>query len=563
MEYFSILNLNQEPFSNSPDPEYFFRSQQHMGCLQKLELSLRLRRGLNVVVGDVGTGKTTLCRQLIRNFADDKDYETHLILDPQFSSPLEFLEAVAEMFTGALPSEISDEWQAKELIKQYLFRRGVDEKKTVVLIIDEGQKIPLFCLEILREFLNYETNEYKLLQIAIFAQREFEKTLKEHANFADRISLYHELGPMNYRDTRLMIQFRLNQANQGAKAPTFFSNLALWAIFQSTGGYPRKIINLCHRCLLTMIIQNRNKVSWFLVRSSVQRAFSMPSTKLARWSRVSTVALVGLLLITLTVGLAPQSLEKLLAWRPAELKTASVQIEPPAVNSLKVQEPEKPANLVKVQPTDDQFLQKSMNQPAIEPGLAEPADSEPKTIIETRAEASTARPDYKPQLPLALGRVALRRNETLWKLVEKVYGVNNAHLINSQYIKSVATANPGIVNPDHIRIGRLIALPAIPAEVKPLHVKVWWVKLAEKDRLDAAINALRKYPDKAPPIRIIPYWNRQLGLRFAILFKEYFYDETSAKNQLQKLPSELAPQGTILSRWDKDTVFYADPFAQL
>ena len=76
MEYFSILNLDQEPFSNSPDPEYFFRSQQHMGCLQKLELSLRLRRGLNVVIGDVGTGKTTLCRQLIRNFADDKDYET-------------------------------------------------------------------------------------------------------------------------------------------------------------------------------------------------------------------------------------------------------------------------------------------------------------------------------------------------------------------------------------------------------------------------------------------------------------------------------------------------------
>ena len=92
MDYFSILNLNKEPFSNSPDPEYFFQSQQHLGCLQKLELSFRLRRGLNVVIGDVGTGKTTLCRQLIRQFATDtdKEYETHLILDPYFSSPLSF-----------------------------------------------------------------------------------------------------------------------------------------------------------------------------------------------------------------------------------------------------------------------------------------------------------------------------------------------------------------------------------------------------------------------------------------------------------------------------------------
>jgi len=527
-------------------------------------MSLRMRRGLNVVIGDVGTGKTTLCRQLIRNFADDKDYETHLILDPQFSSPSEFLRAVAEMFEGALPAEASDEWQSKELIKQYLFRRGVDEKKAVILIIDEGQKIPPFCLEILREFLNYETNEYKLLQIAIFAQQEFEKTLKEHANFADRITLYHELGPMNFRDTRSMIQFRLNQASRGAKAPTFFSYFALWAIFRSTAGYPRKIINLCHRCLLTMIIQNRNKASWFLVRSSIQRAFSRTSTKSARWGLVSAAALIGLALITLAVDLAPQSLERLLSRKPAVPKTARVQIESPQLTSLKIQ---KPASLAKVEQTDDQFLQKHMGKPAIKPELAEPADSEPKVIIETTAEASTETPVIENRipsaetpvienrLPSALGYVALRRNETLWRLIEKVYGIFDKH-----YLKSLMHANPGINNPDKVAIGQSISLPAIHTQVKPLQIKVWWVKLGEQDRLDAAINVLRKYPEEAPPIRIIPYWNSQLGLRFAVLLKEYFFDETSAKNQLRKLPSEFTPKGTILYRWDKDTVFYADPF---
>ena len=91
MDYFKILNLKKEPFSNSPEPEFFFQSVKHVGCLQKLELAVRLRRGLSVVVGEVGTGKTTLCRQLILRFAaseeDKKQIETHLILDPSFEFP--------------------------------------------------------------------------------------------------------------------------------------------------------------------------------------------------------------------------------------------------------------------------------------------------------------------------------------------------------------------------------------------------------------------------------------------------------------------------------------------
>ncbi len=216
MDYFKILNLNKEPFSNSPDPEFFFHSRQHLDCLQKLELSLLLRRGLNVIIGDVGTGKTTLCRQLIRRFSQKEEVETHLILDPHVLNATELLASVTEMFTGEKPPLGSDDWQVKEQIKQYLFRKGVGENKTVVLIIDEGQKIPAFCLEILREFLNYETNEYKLLQIVIFAQQEFEGTIRKYPNFADRINLYHTLKPLNFRDTRLMIKYRLEKSSNAS-----------------------------------------------------------------------------------------------------------------------------------------------------------------------------------------------------------------------------------------------------------------------------------------------------------------------------------------------------------
>ncbi len=575
MEYFSILNLSKEPFSNSPDPEFFFQSSQHLGCLQKLELSLRLRRGLNVVLGDVGTGKTTLCRQLIRRFTDDKAYETHLILDPKYSSPSEFLTAIAEMFAGRLSGNAANDWQLKETIKKYIFRRGVDENKTVVLIVDEGQKIPKFCLEILREFLNFETNKYKLLQIVIFAQKEFEKTLEQHANFADRISLYHVLGPMSFRDTRLMIQFRLKQSSAEHQASALFSYPALWAIYRFTRGYPRKIINLCHRSILTMIIQNRTKVGWLLVRSCVQRTFP---TALNKWSRVSVAVIVALALVALAAGLAPESLERLRLWKPAVIKTRNVPIESSQFDSAKTQ---LPAALAEIQPSAGQLVKKPLNKATAKGGLDELSNTELNTVLEPKAEASTVlelkaeaptviepgaeasieKPDFERRLPSALGQVALRRNETLWRLIEKVYGALSYYAIKTQYIKSVTAVNPHIIDPDHIEAGRRLSLPAIPVETKPLSKDVWWVKLKEKDRLEAALNVLREYSGKAPSIRIIPFWSRRLGLKFAILLDEHFFDETSARNRLSKMPPGLASEGRVFSKWDKDTVFYSDPFS--
>ena len=306
MEYFSIVNLDKEPFSNSPDPEFFYGSHQHLECLQKLELALRLRRGLNVIIGDVGTGKTTLCRQLIRRFTKTKEFETHLVLDPGFSSTAEFLVTIIEMLTGRRPPEEARDWQMKEMVKNHLFKRGVDEKKTVVLIIDEGQKLPGFCLELLREFLNYETNEYKLLQIVIFAQTEFQNTIDNYANFADRINLYHHLKPMSFGDTRAMIRFRLEKSSTNFKDYTYFSLPALIAIYVASRGYPRKIINLCHRCILTMIIQSRPSVDLFLARTCIRRVFPHRSRRIKRLALS-----VGIPLLLLAIGIAAMDIRHL------------------------------------------------------------------------------------------------------------------------------------------------------------------------------------------------------------------------------------------------------------
>ena len=210
MSYYEVLGLKQETFSTSPDPAFFYRSSSHNAALQRLEILIRLKRGLGLILGDVGVGKTTMSRALLQNFANDHDYIFHIILDPSYKSEFQFLSSLAKMF-GIRPASRST-LDYREEIERYLFKKGVDEQKTVVLLIDEGQKLSAPFLEILRTVLNYETNKYKLLQLVIVSQMELLPRMKKMKNFYDRIGLKYIINPLDERETKEMILFRLRQA---------------------------------------------------------------------------------------------------------------------------------------------------------------------------------------------------------------------------------------------------------------------------------------------------------------------------------------------------------------
>ncbi|MDY6792913.1 MAG: AAA family ATPase [Thermodesulfobacteriota bacterium] len=549
MDYFNILNLKKEPFSNSPDPKFFFQSRQHLGCLQKLELALRLRRGLNVIIGEVGTGKTTLCRQLIRRFTGNEEIETHLILDPFFSDTLEFLSTVHKMLKGYKPVKDSNEWQIKENIKQYLFRKGVDENKTIILIIDEGQKIPDFCLEILREFLNYETNEYKLLQIVIFAQKEFEKTIGLHDNFADRINLFHFLKPLGFRDTRLMIKFRLEQSIEQNRTYTFFTQPALWAIYWTTGGYPRKIINLCHRCIMTMIIQNRSVVNFFLVRSCIQRVFPDRVRKIKM-----AVASIGTVMIMVAVLFSFTELS--LVKFPVVLKNKAEENRAALSGKNRISGLANPARFAGF----ENRTGAADSAKAIKDNRAKPSDGDTAALMEKRTPADPLNKKSNSvsidhNFPEILGKIKLRSNQTLSGLIQTVYGS-----YNSRHFKSLILANPHIDDPDIVDIGQTVALPAIPANLKPLPQKVWWIKIADKNNLEDAFKILETFSHDGLAVRLIPYWNSRRGVNFTVVLKKYFLEENTAWLQLDRLPVSNLSKGKIISSWDADNVFFADPF---
>jgi len=583
MDYFSILNLKKEPFSNSPDPEFFFHSRQHLDCLQKLELSLLLRRGLNVIIGEVGTGKTTLCRQLIRRFAQKEEIETHLILDPHFLNASEFLSTVTKLLVGKKPVAGSHDWQIKEHIKQHLFRKGVDQKKTVVLIIDEGQKIPAFCLEILREFLNYETNEYKLLQIVIFAQKEFENTIRKYPNFADRINLYHQLKPLSFNDTRLMIKFRLEKSNNSRRKLNLFTHPALWAIYRITGGYPRKIINLCHQSILSMIIQNRSKSSYFLVRACARRVF--PEESRRRKIMVAGAALAGAAAV-LALSLLPldgiitlpsrgvQNIKALFSPNPElETSTPLPQASPPTVRAqLAPSEFPKPSRAkTDTKPVIPKKMAKPVKKDAklITPTEIVKTDESPKAgqapeiedkiqiaaVVETVADDIQTVSTTAPTHSSILGQITLRRDETLSGIIQRVYGN-----FNSKYFKSFILANPDIEDPDRVEVGQIISLPAVLAEVAPAARPVWWVKVDETDLLEDAYNVLRNYPDNSPSMRLIPYWTPENGTQFSVVLKRLFKDEQTARNELALMPAGLLTNSEVVSSWDRKSVYFADPY---
>jgi len=526
MEYYQILNLSKEPFSNSPEPEFFYQSPQHVECLQNLEIAVRLRRGLNVVIGDVGTGKTTLCRRLIGKFEGDENIKTHLLLDSYFSDSIEFLSTVGRMFGLEEKQENSvTEWQLKEDIKNYLFEQGVDEQKTVVLIIDEGQKIPDFCLEILREFLNYETNEYKLLQIVIFAQNEFRNTLRKRSNFADRINFLYDLGPLNFKDTRLMIRYRMKKASKTGENPLHFTYPAMRAIYRATDGYPRKIVTLCHQIIMAVIVQNRTRVGWSLVRACVHREVS-DKARVVPWTRVTVLS--GVLVILLVLGLGTGQLKKLVYSNVSHL------FKGPSLTE------KKPVPFEAVKETKAEDI---------------PVKELASVTIKAKTEVA---PDLIPeastpvQYPAILGKLAVKRGWIVSKMIAAVYG-----FCDPEHLRLVKEANPHIRNLNRVVAGNVINFPVIPAKSNP---PMWsyFVQIAERNDLGEAHGLLYENPDKTPPLRMLPCWNDREGLKFSILLKENFTDKELALRAIGGLPPPISSDAKIISEWGENTVFFAN-----
>jgi general secretion pathway protein A len=546
MDYYKLLNLNREPFSNTPDPGLFFRSTAHAKCLQELEIAIRLGRGLAVVAGEVGTGKTTICRHLIRSVADDPSLEIYLVLDPSFESGAEMLAALNAMFNGhGAAAGCATAAAHKEKIKDFLFARGVQADKRLILVVDEGQKLSSAGVEILRELLNYETNDQKLLQILIFGQNEIDRILARHPNFADRVSLFHRLPPLSRKETALFIRYRLERCQDGdpRKPAVHFTRGALGLIHSLTGGYPRKIINLCHNILLTLIIVGTAKVTPAIVRKA---AGHLPALNPVPGRRGLSWALAGALSMGLGLWLFFPAWHPLVArWSPSPPITAQKTEDLPVFTAGDMESPAPPgpANATVPTPAVPAADPETPTQraPSGDPHPSAATTAEPMAAVapaslpmrpgpeETEAPA-TAPIEVQP--PLSLGKVRVEGDETLWTMVETIYGK-----CTSRLVARIVRHNTGMTDADRILRGQPIDFPALEERPVPSTHR-YWIQLARFTRLEAAYAAVRHQPEV--PLRILTVRQPGDGLDYLVVLKRPAVDPLEARDRLAQLPAALA-----------------------
>ena len=270
MSYYKVLGLEKEPFSTSPDPGFFYQSLAHRTALTNVLIESRLKRGLSIVLGDIGTGKTTLSRKIFQIFSIREDIDFHMILDPSYDTEYLFLLSLVKIFKIEINLTDPSILDLKEEIKRFLFQKGVNENKTIILLIDEAQKLNQMSLEVLRMLLNYETNEFKLLQLIVLGQMELLPKLIGTKNLMDRVSLKCRLSPFNEEETREMINFRIRQAGYNG-SEDLFSKTAIKVIYEYTQGYPRRIAMLCHSLLKSLVMENKVIADEGLVRDLISR----------------------------------------------------------------------------------------------------------------------------------------------------------------------------------------------------------------------------------------------------------------------------------------------------
>ena len=252
--YESFFGLVHPPFQISPDPEFLYPSRVHEEALQQVRYALNHYKGTCLVTGPVGSGKTTICRQILREL-NPESVDHALILNPRLQERELLVQILTDLGEEVLSWEGLVQKVQEVLLARYLLGRHV------VILVDEAQAMPSESLEALRLLTNLETNERKVVQVVMFAQPEMEDRLRDDSvllPLRQRILVHCQLAPLRYQETMSYIGHRLKVA--GGEERVKFSSLAGRAIHRWSEGVPRLINHLCDKALLSAYVRQDRKI---------------------------------------------------------------------------------------------------------------------------------------------------------------------------------------------------------------------------------------------------------------------------------------------------------------
>jgi general secretion pathway protein A len=261
--YTNFFGFKEKPFKLVPNPEYLFLSKSHEEALAHLNYAISEGDGFVEITGEVGTGKTTLCRALLENL--DQETVAAYIFNPKLG-PKQLLKTISDEL-----GIIYDQDNTKDLIDKlnaFLLRKKAEGKR-VLILIDEAQNLTKNVLEQLRLLSNLETNKEKLLQIILVGQPELATMLESHElrQLGQRITLRYQLSELTRSETQEYIQYRLNVAAQ--RKGIHFERAAGYHIYKYSRGVPRLINIACDRALLTAFGLNQHRITGAITRSAI------------------------------------------------------------------------------------------------------------------------------------------------------------------------------------------------------------------------------------------------------------------------------------------------------
>ena len=263
--YLTFFNLKEEPFNTTANPRFFYQSPIHSVALGKTEFTVDAKKGLAIVFGDTGYGKSTLARLLHGKFKDN-GYISVLLTNPNYPTTNSLLRTIIQEFQLEKTSMAYKE--NLDIFKSYLFQQAVTNQKTIVLIIDEAQTLRIPLLEMLRQIINYETNDMKLLQLVLFSQEQLRTKLTHPLarNFRSRIAMASTLEAMGQHEHADMIDFRWRVASGNQPHP--FTQDALEAIYVYSKGMPREACIIADNSLLAAFLAGKKNVDKEIVDSA-------------------------------------------------------------------------------------------------------------------------------------------------------------------------------------------------------------------------------------------------------------------------------------------------------
>ena len=287
-DYLEFFGFSEKPFELTPDPKFFYLSSRHKEVLAQLVLALQENRGIVKIIGEAGTGKTTLCRSFLKEL--ESGIEFAYLFHP-CSDELELIQYINAEF--GLPAQSRNKNDLLSHLMRFIAEKK-NEGRSVAVVVDEAQSLPTPLLEELRILSNLETEKQKLFQVVLIGQPELNRVLRrpELHSLNQRIAAQWELSPLNVEETHGYIQHRINVC--GGKGKVAFSRPAADIIFRASAGFPRLINRLAEQGLVSALQAGMKKIDAELIRQAQKEWEELPvrPRRKSRWKPLAAGVMV-------------------------------------------------------------------------------------------------------------------------------------------------------------------------------------------------------------------------------------------------------------------------------